>query len=160
MCQQVGETPQLFPVLWGLLQFYMERGELQTARELGERLLRLAQSAQDPALLLAAHNGLGTVLSYLVELLPARAHLKQSSVFYDPHKHHFCAFLYGIDLGADSLAHAAYILWLLGYPEQALRRSDEALTLAQALAHPFSLAHVLDLTAVVHHLRREEHLVQ
>ena len=51
LCQQVGETPQLFPVLWGLWLFYFVRGELQTARELGEQLLSLAQSVQDPALL-------------------------------------------------------------------------------------------------------------
>ena len=35
LCQQVGETPQLFPVLWGLWAFYLVRAELQTARELG-----------------------------------------------------------------------------------------------------------------------------
>ena len=40
LCQQVGETPQLFPVLWGLWAFYLVRAELQTARELGEQLLR------------------------------------------------------------------------------------------------------------------------
>ena len=46
LCQQVGETPQLFPVLWGLWVFYLMRGELQTARELGEQLLSLAQSVK------------------------------------------------------------------------------------------------------------------
>ena len=39
LCQQVGETPQLFPVLFGLWAFYQVRGELHTARELGEQLL-------------------------------------------------------------------------------------------------------------------------
>ena len=43
LCQQVGETPQLFPVLFGLWAFYLGRGELQTARELAEQLLSLAQ---------------------------------------------------------------------------------------------------------------------
>jgi predicted ATPase len=37
LCRQVGETPQLFPVLWGLNAFYGVRGELQTAKELGEQ---------------------------------------------------------------------------------------------------------------------------
>ena len=44
---------------WGLWWFYKVRGELQTARELGEQLLSLAQRAQDPALLLQAHQALG-----------------------------------------------------------------------------------------------------
>ena len=43
LCQQVGETPQLFPALWGAVAFYLMRGELQTARELAEQLLTLAQ---------------------------------------------------------------------------------------------------------------------
>ena len=59
LCQQVGETPQLFPALWGLCRFYRSRGALQTARELGEQLLRLAQRAADPTHLLEAHDALG-----------------------------------------------------------------------------------------------------
>ena len=38
------------------------------------------------------------------------------------------------------LSYAAWTLWMLGYPDQALQRSQEALTLAQELSHPFSLA--------------------
>src|SRR5262249_39171121 len=68
LCQQVGETPQLFPVLWGLRAFYLVRAELQTARELGEQLMHLAQSTQDPALLSASHLGLGVTLVWLGEL--------------------------------------------------------------------------------------------
>ena len=49
LCEQVGETPQLFPVLYGLWVFYLARAELQTARELGEQTPRLAQRVQDPA---------------------------------------------------------------------------------------------------------------
>ncbi len=44
LCQQVRETPQFFPVLWGLWVFYLVRAEFQTARELAEQLMRLAQS--------------------------------------------------------------------------------------------------------------------
>ncbi len=42
LCQQVGETPQLLPALLGLWRFYLVRGELQTAHELGEQVLRVA----------------------------------------------------------------------------------------------------------------------
>ena len=50
LCQQMGETPELVPVLFGLWRFYLVRPQLHTARELGETLLRLAQRAHDPAL--------------------------------------------------------------------------------------------------------------
>ena len=59
LCQQVGETPELVPVLFGLWRFYIVRPQLHTARELGETLLRLAQRAHDPALAVIAHYALG-----------------------------------------------------------------------------------------------------
>src|SRR5262249_32859693 len=68
LCQQVGETPQLFQVLRGLWYFSLHRMELQTARELGEHLLTLAQQVGDAALLLEAHAALGNTLNYLVSL--------------------------------------------------------------------------------------------
>src|SRR5262249_6805813 len=51
--------------------------------------------------------------------------------------------------------HLAWTLWLLGYPEQALARLHEALTLAHALSHPFSLAYVRCIGALVSQLRRD-----
>ena len=49
---------------------------------------------------------------------------------------------------------------MLGYPDQALRRSHEALTLAQELSHPPSLAAVLFYVAFIHCFRREAHATQ
>ena len=60
------------PVLWGLWVFYIVRAELQAAQELAEQLLRLAQSAQDPALLVQAHLALGKTLFWLGEFVSAR----------------------------------------------------------------------------------------
>jgi predicted ATPase len=155
LCQQVSETPQLFPVLFGLWQFYLVRAELQTAHELGEQLLSLARTAQDPALLLEVHRALGQSLFHLGEAGGARAHFDQAMALYDPHQHRSHAFLYGSDPGVTCLSYAPMALWLLGYPEQALERSHAALTLAHKLAHPYSLAFALGLAAVLHHLRRE-----
>ena len=44
-------------------------------------------------------------------------------------------------------SYAAWTLWMLGYPDQALQRRQEALTLAQELAHPFSLVAALSFAA-------------
>ena len=51
LCQQVGDTPQLFPVLRGLHRFYLVRGEFRTAHALSEQCLRLAQQAHDASAL-------------------------------------------------------------------------------------------------------------
>ncbi len=93
LCRQVGETPQLFVTLMGLWQFYLVRAQHQTARELGERLLSLAQSVGDPALLVQAHRALGEAFQNLGELVPAQEHLAQGSALYDPQQHHSRAIL-------------------------------------------------------------------
>ena len=58
--------------------------------------------------------------------------------------------------GVVCRAYAGVTLWWLGYPDQALQRSHEALTLAQELAHPFSLAYALHNTSLLYELRHEE----
>jgi predicted ATPase len=73
LCQQVGETPELFPVLYGLWRFYRARGELHTARELGQQLLTLAEQQDDPTLRLVAHAALGATLYTLGEFAPTNA---------------------------------------------------------------------------------------
>jgi predicted ATPase/class 3 adenylate cyclase len=161
LCQQVGETPQLFPALWGLCLFHSGRGEFQTARELGEQLLNLARSVQDPALLLEAHHPLWAISLLLGELAAAREHSEQAIALYDSQRHRSLAFLYGgHDPGECCRDFAAWALWLLGYPDQALVRSQEALMLAHDLSHPASVANALVFAAIVHQLYRESQAVQ
>ncbi|MFC3106699.1 adenylate/guanylate cyclase domain-containing protein [Undibacterium arcticum] len=155
LCRQLGETSQLFPTMLGLRTFYQVRGELTTARELGEQLLALAQEAQDPALLVQAHRTLGTNLLILGELEPARAQLEQALALYDPGQHYSPAFFYGSEPGVLGLAFVALDLWLLGYPDQALARSQAALALAQTLSHPPDSATALIFAAELHLQRRE-----
>src|SRR5262249_7017091 len=57
LCRRLGETPRLFPVLGALSVFHLAQGELRSARDLVEQLLRLAQNLQTPALLQVAHFG-------------------------------------------------------------------------------------------------------
>jgi predicted ATPase len=159
LCQQLGETPQLFQVLFRLALFYNNRGEFQTAHELAEQLMRLAQSVQDLYLLSVAHWNLGTTLYWLGELTSARTHLEQAIALFDPQKHP--RFTVGTaDPRVNCLSFLSWTLWYLGYPDQALKRSQEALALAEGLSHPFSLTYALAFAAVFHSLRREEQLAR
>jgi class 3 adenylate cyclase/predicted ATPase len=160
LCQQVGETPQSFPVQWGLWRFYFMRAEHQTAREMAEQCLSLAQRVQDSALILLAYQALGGTEYHLGEFTPGRVHLEQGLALYDRQQHPHLAFRYGLDLGVWCLSYVAWPLWQLGYPDQALTRSNEAITLAQELSHPYSLAAALDYAAFVHCYRREGHAAQ
>jgi predicted ATPase len=140
LCQQVGETPQLVPVLFGLWRFYAVRPQFHTARELGELLLRLAQRTEDPALAVIAHHALGATWLYLGALPTACPHLEEAIARYTPDQHRAPAFRMGQDPGVACRVFAAQTLWLLGYPAQALARLHDALALAHELSHPFSLA--------------------
>jgi predicted ATPase/DNA-binding SARP family transcriptional activator len=160
LCRQLGDTPRLFPAVWGLCRFHLVRAELQTARDLAEQLLGLAQRTRDSALLLTAHQALGTVSSYLGELVLAREHLEQGIVLHDPQQHHSYALLYGQDPGVTCAAHLAHALWYLGYPDQALKSMQDALNLAQELAHPLSLVFAFDYAAALHGNRREGQAAQ
>ena len=68
----------------------------------------------------------------------ARKHFEQSLALYDPEKHHVHANTYGQDPGVALLSHGALILWHLGYPDQAVKRAEEALAHARHWPHPFS----------------------
>jgi predicted ATPase len=160
LCAQVGDTPQRFPTLGGLCRFYQTRGALPTARELGEQLYRLAQRAAAPTPRLEAHDALGTILFFLGEYAAARMHLEQGIALVDPTAQRALALRLGVAPGVRCLAHAAHALWCLGYPAQAVGRSQEALALAQALSHPRSLAMARHFAAYLHHRRREAPAVQ
>ena len=121
--QQLGDTLQLPPEIQRQfqfclvrgVQFSLVRGDLQTAREVGETCLQLA--GDDPAFRLSAHYALALSLFYLGDFAPALAHAEQCAALYEPQRHHALASLYGYDLGAASRGYAAQALWILGYSE-------------------------------------------
>ena len=86
----------------------------------------------DPDLALEAHFAVGLSAFYCSDLLSAREHLEQAISAYDPERHKGLASTYGgRDPGVCCLEYVAWTLWLLGYPDQALKRADEAQSLAK-----------------------------
>src|SRR5262249_41655324 len=87
--------------------------------------------------------------------------LEQGIALYDPQQHHSLVFLYeGRDPGVACRSVVAASLWYLGYPDQALKRTQEALTLEHEQSHPFSLCAALSWAAMLHLLRREGQAAQ
>ena len=138
------------------------RAEFQTARELGEQLLSLAQSVQDPA---PPPGGPSSAGEYLVlrweSWPPAREHLEQGIALYDPQQHRsLCLLSMGIDPGVCLPPMQPVPCGLLAIRTRLCKRSHEALTLAQELSHPFSLAFALYFAAWLHQYRREGQAAQ
>ena len=120
----------------------------------------MAQSLHDLALLLEGHFGVGITLYYLEDFVASREQCTQGLMLYDAQQHRSRAVFFGQDPGVACYTFEALSLWLLGYPDQALHRSREGLTLAQQLAHPFSLAFALLHVALLHVARREGQVTQ
>jgi hypothetical protein len=96
----------------------MTRGEPQTAYQLAQEFLELAQRQHDPAIVVA-YRCVGWSSTAMGELVSARAHFEQAVALYNPAQHRPLTFQYGQDPGPAGLALGALDLWLLGYVEQA-----------------------------------------
>ncbi len=156
LCNRAEDMSRLFPVLWGQWYVNYSRGKFHAARELGERLLSVAQGGQDSALLLEAHHSLWATLTWMGELTSATAHLRQGLALYDPQQHRSLVSRYGgHDPGACCRNHSAITRWALGYPDQALKSTQEALSLAQELSHPLTTVIALYCAAWIHYYRGE-----
>jgi predicted ATPase len=153
LCEQVDDTSRLFPVLLALGWFYLIRGSQDAARDVGRRLLGMAETTGDPAIFLGAHHALGVGCFYGGEFETAIAHLERGIELYDPTAHsptRSSAFRLNVDSGLSCTLHAAWALWVLGYPARAATRMQEALELAPSIDHPFSLAHGHRFAAAFH----------
>lgn len=150
LCQELGETTQLFPVLVGLSRFYYGRSSSQRMGGVRERIQALAQNGHDTSLMLVAHMMLGGNLFFQGDFIRARAHAEQGLNLYDPRRHRSLIFLYGDDPEVLGLCWSALAMWYLGYPDQARENIARALRRARELAHPFGVAFASFWSAFIH----------
>jgi class 3 adenylate cyclase/predicted ATPase len=153
LCREVGEPAQLLRTLRGLSAFHWTRAELATARETAEECLDQATRIGDQMAILRARVALGIPLLWIGELARAREHLEQTSVLESLRLASAGVFVQ--DHVVTARSSGAVLLWLQGYPDQALTSMQAALSTAETLGHPFSLAMALYSSAQLHQLRRE-----
>lgn len=158
LCERLGATDRLVLVLWGLAGFHMVRAELQTARELGEQLLALAQSQQDPKLQVGGHMSIGLPMFWQGEFRPAQEHLAKGISYCTPQNSDRSA-LRAIEDHCVILSYSAPALWHIGHVHDALKQSNEAVALARARAHPASLAVTMIFASWLSQLLQQSQLV-
>ena len=127
LCQQVGDTPQLLTVLGNLALWHRERAEIHTAQEIATQRLTLAQRQHDVTILMQAHSGLASELFWGGAFAPAHDYMQQALALATRQQN---------GPMVSSLMMLCRILWMLGYPDQALTQSHRALTLAQERSRP------------------------
>jgi predicted ATPase len=155
LCQLLGDTEDVFPVLFGLWRFYVARPDFSLCQELSEELHVLTKGSDETPLQVVAHYAAGATSMWVGELVPARENLREGVASYTPEQRSFPIYQVGQDPGVACRAYTGKTLWLLGYPDQALASMNDALSLATELAHPFSQAFALNIAAIGLQLRRE-----
>jgi predicted ATPase len=68
-------------------------------------------------------------------------HLRQA--LYDPERHAGYRYQYGQDIGASTLCYLSWVLWHLGYVDQASQAAAEAMKLAERLSHPHTIVYTI-----------------
>jgi len=161
LCDQVEDLHQLSLVLTGLWRYYHAQGAFQEAQKLGEELLTFARRHADNGLLLVANWILGATLACRGDLLAARAHLEAGINCYDPRQHQDLIFIYGTHPALACHSYAVWTLWMLGYPDLAMKGHQEELRVAQGLSPPpplIAIGH--NMHAMLYLFYREGHIVQ
>jgi class 3 adenylate cyclase/tetratricopeptide (TPR) repeat protein len=150
---RVGETPQLFPTLVGLLSYYVVSAQVDTACEMGERNLRFAERAGDPDLILEAEVDCASTVLYQGRFVETLRHVSRVKALYDPYKHHDFVLLYGKEPMVVAKVHEALALWCIGRPDSALAESLAAVAHSAEWVHPFSRAWALSGHVVILQMR-------
>src|SRR5262245_21358384 len=108
-----------------------------------------------------AHNALGIVSLYAGEFETALAHLESGFAMVDPITHNpVQAALYRlVPPGVTCAIHAGWTLWMLGYAERAVERTQQALSMARMLGEPFGVSYACHLAAAIYRWRGELEVV-
>jgi predicted ATPase len=156
LCERVGQTPQLFAMMWGNFAFHIVRGDFRICTELAEEAMAFSERLNDPGILMEALFLKGLTRLYRGDFVGARDCCARAiRDFDDRDRTAFWATLIGEDAGVTHRCYLALALWHLGFPDQALQLNQEMLQLARDINQPFSLEYALHHTAWLYqHCRR------
>ena len=145
--EALGEPPEdpllLFLVLYSFWAPNYVAFNGDAMRDLAAQFLALAEKQRATVPLMVGHRLIGTSLLYTGDVAAGRRHLDQAIALYDPALHRPLATRFGQEVGMTILSARAYALWLLGYPEAALKDADDSLKMAGEIGQAATLMYAL-----------------
>jgi class 3 adenylate cyclase/tetratricopeptide (TPR) repeat protein len=159
LCKESGFDEHTFPAVFGLCSWIFVRAALSEAQVLAERLLNAAEKVDDSVYKVLAQEALGFTLFARGQFVAAHAALERSIRMCEDSKARAYLDLSAQDPRVHVRLYDGMVLWLLGYPDQALRICAEARLYADRSQHPFSEAMARTITLRVHQLRGEAAVV-
>lgn len=155
LCLKLVNPPEYFQALFGLWGYAWMGGKNDEALVMANEFLMKSQASPNSIVLMMAHRIMGSTLLTVGEFQTARHHFEESIALSKIEGTRPVHDLYVVEPQVASLLLLAWDLWFLGHLDQSLARVSEALTIAQALAQPYSIAFAHYMTSVVHLLRDE-----
>jgi len=153
LCEQVGESTRIFAVLQGVQAHHqVRRSDPNTARDLAEQLLALAERTNDSTELMTAHGAVGLEFYVRGEFVGALNHLQKAGPHLDWSR--------TSSFGVFYPSFGAWALWALGYADQAVKWSRAALAAAEALSRPELIANALVINAGLHVFMRDARMAR
>ena len=143
LCDSAGTIPQLFPVLRGLASFYMLLTEYEKSRQMGERILQLAEQLDDLDMKMEGNMVLGYNLGFVKDPQMGLDLLEKALASYDLQRQRVRRLGFGPYPGVVSQTVSAMFLWMLGYPDRAHKRAADSIVLARKMNHPYSISYAL-----------------
>ena len=146
---QLGSPAEFVHILLGQSLHHIIRGEFAMAQRLDEDLLCLSRQRTDSEMLVLGHLSSGRTLMFAGRFASSRSHMEAGLTLYDPITHRSLVHHAATHPDVHSQAELAIVLFCLGYPDQALERSNVAVAEARRLAHPPSMALSLALGSLL-----------
>jgi len=139
----LGEPPDdpllLFSVLYGAWSANLLAFDGDVVRDLAAQFVALAEKQGATVPLMVGHRIMGIALMYTGDLAQARAHFDRAIALYNPAEHRPLATRFGQDTGVSILSWRLRVLWLLGYPEAALKDVEHGLKDAREIGQAATL---------------------
>jgi predicted ATPase len=147
IADRLEDTEYQLRALWGLWSCRMTSAEYRDALAFAQRFRQLAAKQPYPGDRLIADRMIGTVLRYLGDLTNARRHFERMLGRYvDPlHQSHTIRFVWDQRVAGEMVL--ALILWLQGFPDQAMCTAERTIESAQVRDHTISLCYALSTAA-------------
>jgi predicted ATPase/class 3 adenylate cyclase len=143
LCELLGDTRQLLPVIYGQWLDSAARGEYGRARAFGEELLEYAAAEDDPAAMAVGHRTIAWIDLFRADFELARSHIDEGLAHYEEGRLHAVAVQYAHDTKVTLLTCRACLEWLTGFPQHALESGKSAIAHAREINHAASLAYAL-----------------
>ena len=156
-----GTLKEQMTVLWGAYLAHSMRSENVAALEVARQCLALAARHEHAGLSALANRFMGQTLHFMGAFVDARVHLERTLALCAENREEVEAYRpFGTDDQANALSFLAPTLLILGYPEQCVAATEQAVARAKTIGHAYStalaLSHVAFLGTVGRDPRRAE----